>query len=231
MAATSRSSGPGSTGTAPRRRRHGQPSGFDAGMIVGVSTLVLRNSTVERQSRHRPRCRDRRQRRQRRRARARRNRHAGERAGLGNSTTVTATGNAAAYGALQVFGQGGVGGHPRLDDQRERAPLVQRRGRRHRPGRRPRQQRASRAPTRSASATTPRARRGRPASRRAEGSGTDVVFVPPPVQLQLVDTVVTRNSVEAAAASCSRGRRLTAFPIEATRSRIAGNMPDDCFGC
>ena len=58
----------------------GQPSGFDAGMIVGVSTLVMRNSTRERQPRRRRRGRDRRQRGQRRRDRARRNGHDRERA-------------------------------------------------------------------------------------------------------------------------------------------------------
>ena len=68
----------------------------------------------------------------------------------------------------------------------------------------------------------------------AQGGGiwNGLLFVPPPVQLRLVDTVVTRNSVEASSGLAALGGGVyTAFPIEATRTRIAGNRPDDCFGC
>jgi hypothetical protein len=210
---------------------NGQPSGFDAGMIVGVSTLVLRDSSV---SGNRVIARV-----------AATDDNGGSGGALeldgtatlenvrvsGNSTRVTAQGNAAAYGALQVFGQGGavvirdstISGNVLHSSSVEGDATAQGAGLVNNGLL---DLRSVRISGNAARATGP--------SGFAQGGGiwNGVVFVPPPVQLQLVDTLVTRNSVESGSGLPALGGGVyTAFPIEATRSRIAANMPDDCFGC
>ena len=210
---------------------NGQPSGFDAGMIEGVSTLVLRNSTVD-GNRVTARV-------------AATDDNGGSGGALeldgaatlenvrvvGNSTTVSATRNAAAYGAFQVFGQGGsvvirdstISGNAIRSSSVEGDATAQGAGlinngllELH----------SVRISDNIARATGP--------SGFAQGGGiwNGLLFIPPPVQLRLVDTVVTRNSVEASSGLAALGGGVyTALPIEATRTRIAGNRPDDCFGC
>ena len=210
---------------------NGQPSGFDAGMIEGVSTLVLRNSTVD-GNRVTARV-------------AATDDNGGSGGALeldgaatlenvrvvGNSTTVSATRNAAAYGAFQVFGQGGsvvirdstISGNAIRSSSVEGDATAQGAGlinngllELH----------SVRISDNIARATGP--------SGFAQGGGiwNGLLSIPPPVQLRLVDTVVTRNSVEASSGLAALGGGVyTAFPIEATRTRIAGNRPDDCFGC
>jgi F-box protein 11 len=210
---------------------NGQPSGFDAGMIEGVSTLVLKDSTVD-GNRVIARV-------------AATDDNGGSGGALeldgaavlenvrvtGNSTTVSATGNAAAYGALQVFGQGGtvvirdstISGNVLRSssvegDATARGAGVVNNGLL--------ELRSVRVIGNAARATGP--------SGFAQGGGiwNGLVFVPPPVQLRLVDTLVTKNSVESSGGLAALGGGVyTTFPIEAFGSRIAANRPDDCFGC
>jgi len=54
----------------------------------------------------------------------------------------------------------------------------------------------------------------------------------PPVQLTLVGTAVTRNSVTGSPGVTVQGGGLfTALPVTLTDSLIARNIPDQCFGC
>jgi hypothetical protein len=57
-------------------------------------------------------------------------------------------------------------------------------------------------------------------------------FNPPPIQLTLKYTNVTRNTLSASAEIVTQGGGLfTTFPVTLDASRIAGNSPDQCFGC
>jgi hypothetical protein len=68
----------------------------------------------------------------------------------------------------------------------------------------------------------------------AQGGGiwNGVLFTPPPVQLTLTNTVVTRNSISASPGLTVQGGGLfTKFPVALDSSRIEKNTPDDCLGC
>jgi hypothetical protein len=61
-------------------------------------------------------------------------------------------------------------------------------------------------------------------------NGTDISG--PPVQLALDHTAVTRNSLSGSPGITVQGGGLfTALPVTLTHSVIAGNIPDQCFGC
>jgi hypothetical protein len=211
--------------------RAGQPSGFDAGMIVGLSTLTLRNSTVSD------------------------NRviayvaatdvngasgSALEFAGAttidntrvsGNSTVVTSTsGNAAALGAISAFGQersvisnSAIDGNTVSASTATGAATVQGAGVANNGLLELRNVRVTRN---TAIARGP--------SGFAEGAGiwNGVLFNPPPVQLVLVNTRVAQNTIAATPPISIQGAGLfTQFPVTLTNSRIAENAPDDCAGC
>ena len=128
----------------------GQPAGFDAGMIVGVSTLTLRNSTVNDN-------------------RVIANVAATDDNGssgsalefdgvatientriAGNSTVVTsAAGNAAAVGAISAFGAGADVRDQQHRDRGQHGQRIDHDRRRHRPGRGPPEQRTARAAERA----------------------------------------------------------------------------------
>jgi putative intracellular protease/amidase len=68
----------------------------------------------------------------------------------------------------------------------------------------------------------------------AEGGGiwNGVLVTGPPVELTLVDSLVARNSLLGGSGIQRRGGGLfTTEPVTLTRSRLAGNAPDQCFGC
>jgi hypothetical protein len=68
----------------------------------------------------------------------------------------------------------------------------------------------------------------------AQGGGiwNGSLFNPPPIELTLENTNVTHNRLSASAGLEVKGGGLfTAFPVTLRRSRIAGNSPDDCYGC
>jgi len=59
-----------------------------------------------------------------------------------------------------------------------------------------------------------------------------VSFGGPPPSLALTDSVVTANRVSGSAGITVQGGGLfTTFPVTLTRTVIAGNKPDQCFGC
>jgi hypothetical protein len=68
----------------------------------------------------------------------------------------------------------------------------------------------------------------------AQGGGiwNGSLFNPPPIELTLENTNVIHNRLSASAGLAVQGGGLfTAFPVTLRRSRIAGNSPDDCYGC
>jgi hypothetical protein len=68
----------------------------------------------------------------------------------------------------------------------------------------------------------------------AQGGGiwNGVIFVPPPVELVLANTLVTRNTASASTGLTVQGGGVfTEFPVTLGNSRIEKNDPDDCFGC
>jgi hypothetical protein len=68
----------------------------------------------------------------------------------------------------------------------------------------------------------------------AQGGGiwNGSVFNPPPIELTLDHTFVTDNRlVTSAGVAAQGGGVFTAFPVTLRSSRIAGNNPDDCYGC
>jgi hypothetical protein len=68
----------------------------------------------------------------------------------------------------------------------------------------------------------------------AEGGGiwNGVAVTGPPVELTLTDSLITHNTLIGGAGIERRGGGLfTTEPITRTRGRIAGNAPDQCFGC
>jgi hypothetical protein len=212
----------------------GQPAGFDAGMIVGASTLVLRNSTIDGN-------------------RVVANVAATDDNGSSgsalefdgtatiantritdNSTTVTsAAGNAAAVGAISAFGQGSAS---RISNSLVSGNTVS-------------------ASTASGSATVQGAalanngplelRNVQIVDNAATASGptgyvqgggiwNGVVFNPPPVQLTLVNTAVMHNVVSGSAGLAVAGGGLfSQFPVALDHTRIERNTPDDdvCVGC
>jgi len=67
----------------------------------------------------------------------------------------------------------------------------------------------------------------------AQGGGIgEFSFGGPPPSLALTDSVVTANRVSGSAGITVQGGGLfTTFPVTLTRTVIAGNKPDQCFGC
>lgn len=68
----------------------------------------------------------------------------------------------------------------------------------------------------------------------AEGGGiwNGVAVTGPPVELTLVDSLVARNTLLGGPGIQRRGGgRFTTEPVTLTRTRLAGNVPDQCFGC
>jgi hypothetical protein len=52
------------------------------------------------------------------------------------------------------------------------------------------------------------------------------------VRLALVDSAVTGNTLTASAGITMQGGGLfTLFPVTLTDSVVAGNVPDQCYGC
>jgi hypothetical protein len=67
---------------------------------------------------------------------------------------------------------------------------------------------------------------------RGGGIWNGSLFNSPPIELTLVNTNVTRNSLTGSAGILVQGGGLfTGFPVTLTNSRIAGNTPDQCVGC
>jgi hypothetical protein len=210
----------------------GQPSGFDAGIIVGASTLSLRHITVDgnRVDAHVAATDD--------------NGPSGGAFEIdgsatiehvrftGNVTSVTSrAGTAEATGALGVFGQDAP---TRIVDSVVDANTV------------------------TATATGGAAivegagvvnggllelRDVRIADNAATASGPSgfvrgggiwngALFGPPPVELTLAHTTVTRNTLSAGPGLAVQGAGLfTEFAVTLDRSRIERNAPDDCAGC
>ena len=68
----------------------------------------------------------------------------------------------------------------------------------------------------------------------AQGGGiwNASVFNPPPIDLTLDHTSVTGNRLFASSGVTVQGGGLfTAFPVTLKNSRLAGNSPDNCYGC
>ncbi len=67
----------------------------------------------------------------------------------------------------------------------------------------------------------------------AQGGGIGVFsFGGPPPTLAVTDSAITGNSLDASAGLTVQGGGLfTTFPVTLTRTVIAGNRPDQCFGC
>jgi hypothetical protein len=68
----------------------------------------------------------------------------------------------------------------------------------------------------------------------AEGGGiwNGVAVTGPPVELTLVDSLIARNTLLGGSGIERRGGGLfTTEPVTLTRNRLAGNVPDQCFGC
>ena len=210
----------------------GQPAGFDAGMIVGVSTLSLRNSTVNDN-------------------RVIANVAATDDNGAsgsalefdgaakientrinGNSTVVTsAAGNSAAFGAISAFGQGPasvisnsvIDGNTVSASSTTGAATAQGAGLVNNG---PLELRNVRVTRNAATASGP--------TGFAQGGGiwNGLVFNPPPVQLTLFNTRVEENTVTATPGlTVAGGGLFTQFHVTAANSRIDQNTPDDCAGC
>ncbi len=210
---------------------NGQPSGFDAGMIVGGSTLDLRNSTVDRNQvvAHVAATDDN-----------------GASGGVlevdgqatientritANAATVTSVaGNAAALGAVEMFASGPssivntlVSGNTLRASTTTGSATVQGAGLVNNG---PLELRNVRVTDNSGTAHAP--------TGLAQGAGiwNGVVFNPPPVQLTLTNTIVTRNSLAASSGVAVQGAGLyTQFPVTLVNSRVEKNTPDDCAGC
>ena len=72
------------------------------------------------------------------------------------------------------------------------------------------------------------------ASGAAEGGGiwNGVAITGPPVTLTLTDSLVSHNAATGSAGIERRGGGLfTTEPVSLTRTRIAGNAPEQCLGC
>jgi hypothetical protein len=68
----------------------------------------------------------------------------------------------------------------------------------------------------------------------AQGGGiwNGVLFSGPPVVLTLTNTQVTRNALEVSAGGTAQGGGIfTTEPVAMRDSRLANNVPDQCFGC
>jgi hypothetical protein len=68
----------------------------------------------------------------------------------------------------------------------------------------------------------------------AQGAGiwNGVSITGPPVELSLTNTLITRNGLAGSSGIERHGAGLfTQFPVARTRTVIAGNVPDQCFGC
>ena len=67
---------------------------------------------------------------------------------------------------------------------------------------------------------------------RGGGIWNGSLFNSPPIELTLERTNVTRSTLSASAGLTVQGGGLfTDFPVTLTSSRIAGNTPDQCYGC
>jgi hypothetical protein len=210
----------------------GQPSGFDAGMIVGASTLALRNSTIDGN-------------------RVVANVAATDDNGpsggaieldgtgtienahiTGNSTTVTSqAGNAAALGALQTFGQDvpSVVSNTVISDNTASASSSN-----------------GAASVRGAGVVNNgllELRNVQVAGNSAETSGptgfaqgggiwNGALFNGPPIELTLENTNVARNTIRVSPGLSAQGAGLfSQFSVTLDKSRIDNNTPDDCVGC
>jgi hypothetical protein len=210
----------------------GQPAGFDAGMIVGASTLVMRNSTIDG------------------------NQVVANVAASGdngpsgsalefdgtatientritdNSATVTsAAGSAAANGAISAFAQGSpavisntvISGNSVSAAATNGSATVQGAGVVNNGLL---ELRSVRIADNTGTASGP--------AGLVQGGGiwNGVLFNPPPVQLTLTNTVVTRNAISASPGLLLQGGGLfSEFPVTLENSRIEKNTPDDCVGC
>jgi hypothetical protein len=59
-----------------------------------------------------------------------------------------------------------------------------------------------------------------------------VLFNPPPIQLTLTNTSVTRNTITASPGLTTQGAGLfSQFAVTSNNSRIENNTPDNCVGC
>ena len=47
----------------------------------------------------------------------------------------------------------------------------------------------------------------------------------------VIDSVVTANTLSASSGSAPGRRNLHSFPITVGQTVVAGNQPDQCFGC
>ena len=66
----------------------------------------------------------------------------------------------------------------------------------------------------------------------AQGGGINNISLGSTPELTLVDSVVTANRLVASPGIAPHGGGLyTDFPVTLTRTVIAGNKPDQCFGC
>ena len=71
------------------------------------------------------------------------------------------------------------------------------------------------------------------ASGSAQGGGiNNFIFGGPPPTLTLTDSAVLANKLTASPGITPQGGGLyTTFPVTLTRTVIAGNQPDQCYGC
>jgi hypothetical protein len=70
------------------------------------------------------------------------------------------------------------------------------------------------------------------ASGTARGAGINNFSLGSPPQLTIADSVVTANRLSSSPGVLEQGGGLyTDFPVTLTRTVIAGNKPDQCFGC
>ncbi len=71
------------------------------------------------------------------------------------------------------------------------------------------------------------------ASGSAQGGGiNNFTLGGPPPSLTLTDSAVLANKLTASPGITPQGGGLfTAFPVTLTRTVIAGNKPDQCYGC
>jgi hypothetical protein len=210
----------------------GQPAGFDAGIIVGASTLTLRNSTVD-DNRTDATV-----------AATDDNGPSGSALEFDgtatientriadNTTTVTGTaGNAAANGAVSAFGQGTASliANSSIEGNTARASTVSGSATVAGAGLLNNgllELRNVRVTDNTGTATGP--------AGFAEGGGiwNGVLFNPPPIELTLTNTSVTRNTITASPGLTTEGAGLfSQFPVTLHNSRIERNTPDDCVGC
>jgi hypothetical protein len=73
---------------------------------------------------------------------------------------------------------------------------------------------------------------GRSGFARGGGIWNGSLFNAPPIELSLKHTSVTRNRLSVSDGLQVQGGGLfTTFPVALLHSRIANNIPDQCYGC